>query len=100
MLKSYISKFIEDSSYQQSTTAKANYMNVIRESPRLREQRQQLKDKREVLMRMEFDTTRDAGRQRSQMVSFINQFMNERSNKSRSIKGAKRIVQSLYKQII
>jgi len=70
VLKSYISKFIEDSSYQSTT--KANYMNVIRESPRLREQRQQLKDKREALMRMEFDTTRDAGRQRSQMVSFIN----------------------------
>ncbi len=49
---------------------KANYMNVIRESPRLRERRQQLKDKKDLLMRMDFND--HGGRQKTEIVTFIN----------------------------
>ena len=73
-MKSYLSRFIEDSqtsSVQGGSSINPNYMNVIRESPRLRERRQKLRDKRDLLMRMEFDS-QNAGRQRNEMISFIN----------------------------
>ena len=51
-------------------------MKVIRESPRLKQKRMELKDQKRELLNMEFDTRRQ---RQSDMVQFINKFMQERT---------------------
>jgi hypothetical protein len=78
--KSYLSKFDESTELVNSFSAAPSnpraYMKIIKESPRLKQRRMDLKDQKRELLRMEFDTRRQ---RQSEMVQFINKFMHDRT---------------------